>query len=125
MKDLMPINMSSSTLSEMKGDLTRALQKCLGEMEKAGSDTGKVTLSVMITKDKIPVTTEKDYRDADVPRIKWKAESNVPMKTAYEGEFGGEWELTKGDEGYALKSINGQTSMFDVEEDEEPEEDEE
>ena len=124
MKDIMPINMASSTFSEMKGDLTQAINKCLKEMEKADSDSGKVTLSINITKDKMPVTTEKDYRDAVVPRFKWKAESNVPLKTAYEGELGGEYELTKEDDGFALKSINGQTSMFD-EDEEDVEEDEE
>ena len=122
---VLPINMSSSVLSEMKGDLTIALQKCLQEMDKVDSDTGKVTLSITITKDKVPVTTEKDYRDATVPRFKWKAESNVPMKTAYEGEFGGEYELTKEGESFVLKPINGQTSMFDVEEDEDEEEEDE
>ena len=124
MKDIMPINMSSSTFAEMKGDLTQAINKCLKEMEKADSDSGKVTLSINITKDKMPVTTEKDYRDAVVPRFKWKAESNVPLKTASEGELGGEYELTKEDDGFALKSINGQTSMFD-EDEEDVEEDEE
>ena len=123
MKDIMPINMASSTFSEMKGDLTQAINKCLREMEKAESDTGKVSLTISIVKDKMPVTTEKDYRDAVVPRFKWKAESNVPLKTAFEGELGGEYELTKEEDGFALKSINGQTSMFD--EDEDTEEDEE
>ena len=124
MKDFMPINLASGTLSEMKGDLTQALQDCLKKMDEAGSDVGKVTLSISITKDKIPVTTEKDYRDANVPKFKWKAESNVPLKEAFDGEFGGEWELTKDGDSYGLKSINGQTSMFD-EEDEDPEDDEE
>ena len=114
---VLPINMSSSVLSEMKGDLTIALQKCLQEMDKVDSDTGKVTLSITITKDKVPVTTEKDYRDATVPKFKWKAESNVPMKTAYEGEFGGDWELVSEDGSYNLKPISGQTSMFDMDED--------
>ena len=122
MKDVLPINMASSTFSEMKGDLTKALNKCLTEMEKADSDVGRVTLAISIVKDKMPVTTEKDYRDAVVPRFKWKAESNVPMKTAYEGELGGEYELTDGEDGFALKSINGQTSMFDEDEDEVDEE---
>jgi len=122
---VLPINMSSSVLSEMKGDLTIALQKCLQEMDKVDSDTGKVTLSITITKDKVPVTTEKDYRDATVPKFKWKAESNVPMKTAYDGEFGGEYELTKEGETYALKPISGQTSMFDVDEDEDEDEEDE
>jgi len=122
MKDFMPINLASGTLSEMKGDLTQALQDCLKKMDEAGSDVGKVTLSISITKDKIPVTTEKDYRDATVPKFKWKAESNVPMKNAFEGEFGGEYELTSEDGSYGLKSINGQTSMFDDEEDEEDDE---
>ena len=125
MKDFMPINLASGTLSSMKGDLTQALQDCLKKMDEVQSDTGKVTLSISITKDKIPVTTEKDYRDATVPKLKWKAESNVPMKNAFEGEFGGEYELTTEDGSYGLKSINGQTSMFDVEEEEDEEDDEE
>ena len=121
MKDFMPINMSSGTLSAMKGDLTQALQDCLEKMDKANSDTGKVTLSITISKDKMPVTTEKDYRDAIVPQIKWKAESNVPLKEAFEGEFGGDYELTREDGSYGLKSINGQTSMFDEDEEDEDE----
>jgi len=121
----MPINLASGTLSAMKGDLTQALQDCLKKMDEAKSDTGKVTLSITISKDKIPVTTEKDYRDATVPRFKWKAESNVPLKEAFDGEFGGDYELTKDEGTYGLKSINGQTSMFDVEEDDEDLEDEE
>jgi len=125
MKDFMPINLASGTLSAMKGDLTQALQDCLKKMDEAKSDTGKVTLSITINKDKIPVTTEKDYRDATVPRFKWKAESNVPLKEAFDGEFGGDYELTKDEGTYGLKSINGQTSMFDVEEDDEDLEDEE
>ena len=126
MKDIMPINMSSSTFSSMKGDLTQAINKCFKEMEKADSDVGKVTLSIQIVKDKMPVTTEKDYRDAVVPKFKWKAESNVPMKTAYEGEFGGDWELVSEDGSYNLKPISGQTSMFDMDEDDlEDDEDEE
>ena len=123
MKDFMPINLASGTLSEMKGDLTQALQDCLKKMEDAKSDTGKVTLSITIKKDKMPISGEKDYREAEVPTFKWKAESNVPMKEAFEGEFGGEYELTSEDGSYGLKSIGGQTSMFDTEEDEEDDED--
>ena len=123
--DLMGINMSSSTFSEMKGDLTLALQDCMKKMDEAGSDTGKVTLSITIVKDKIPVTTEKDYRDATVPKFKWKAESNVPMKTAFEGEFGGEYELTNEEGTYGLKSINGQVTMFDADDDDDEEDEDE
>lgn len=123
MKDFMPINLASSTMSEMKADLTKALQDCLKKMDDAGSDVGKVSLSISITKDTMPVSTEKDYRDAIIPTFKWKAESNVPMKTAFDGEIGGQYELTREDGSYGLKSINGQTSMFD--DDEELEDDEE
>lgn len=124
MKDFMPINLASGTMSEMKGDLTKALQNCLKKVDDVGSDVGKVTLSISITKDKLPVTTEKDYREATVPKFKWKAESAVPMKSAFDGEFGGEYELTTEDGSYGLKSINGQVSMFD-EDDNELEDDEE
>ena len=125
MKDFMPINLASGTLSAMKGDLTQAIQDCLQKMDDARSDTGKVTLGITIVKDKIPVTTERDYRDAVVPKLKWKAESNVPMKNAFEGEFGGEYELTKDDGTYGLKCIGGQTNLFDEDEDEDFLDDEE
>lgn len=124
MKDFMPINLASGTLSEMKGDLTQALQDCLRKMAEAKSDTGKVTLSITIKKDKMPIQSEKDYREADVPTFKWKAESNVPLKDAFDGEFGGEYELTEEDGSFGLKSLGGQTSMFDVE-DADEEDDEE
>lgn len=124
MKDFMPINLASGTLSAMKGDLTQAIQDCLKKMDDVDSDVGKVSLTISIVKDKLPVTTEKDYRDATVPKFKWKAESNVPMKQAFDGEFGGEYELTKEDGSYGLKSINGQTSMFDEEDDDEEDDEE-
>ena len=126
MIDFIPINMASGTLSKMKGHLTEAIQDCLKKMDEAQSDTGKVTLTITITKDKIPVTTEKDYRDATVPKFKWKAESNVPLKEAFDGEFGGDYELAREAGQYGLKSISGQTAMFDDEdEDDLDEEDEE
>ena len=124
MKDFMPINLASGTLSEMKGDLTQALQDCLRKMNEAKSDTGKVTLSITIKKDKMPIKSEKDYREADVPTFKWKAESNVPLKEAFDGEFGGEYELTEEDGSYGLKSLGGQTSMFDVDDGDEEDGDE-
>ena len=124
MKDFMPINLASGTLSEMKGDLTQALQDCLRKMNEAKSDTGKVTLSITIKKDKMPIKSEKDYREADVPTFKWKAESNVPLKEAFDGEFGGEYELTEEDGSYGLKSLGGQTSMFDVDDGDEEDDDE-
>ena len=119
MNNLMPINMNSTTLSDMKGDLTLALQDCLRKMHDTGSDAGKVTLTIQIRKELIPVTHEKEYRDATVPRFKWKAESFVPLKVALYGEFGGEWELASEDGNYGLKSLNGQTAIFDDEGEEE------
>jgi len=121
MKNVMPINMSSSTLSEMKGDLTKAIQDCLKKMEEVGSDTGKVSMVMVITMEEVPVTSEKEYRKARVPKVKWKVESNVPLKEAFEGEMGGGYELTKDGSVYALKSIGGQTSMFDDDDEDEEE----
>lgn len=125
--NLIPISMGISIFNGVKGDLTQAIQKCLTEMEKAGSDTGKVTLGISIVLDKVPVTTEQDYREADVPKFKWKAESNVPLKTAFDGEFGGDYELAKDGSKYCLKQLGGQMSVFDMddENDEEETDDEE
>lgn len=124
MKDFMPINMSSGNMSEMKAGWTKTIQEAIDKAREVGSETVTVTLKTVINLDKMPITTEKDYREATVPKFKWKAESNVSIKTAHEGEFGGEYELTKEDGTYGLRSINGQVSMFDAEEEDEEDLDE-
>ena len=121
MKDFMPINLSSGTMSEMKGDWTKTIQEAIDKAREVGSETATVTLKTVITLDKMPITTEKDYRDATVPKFKWKAGYSVPVTNSRDGEFGGDYELTKEDGTYGLRSINGQTSMFDMEEDEDEE----
>lgn len=124
MIDFMPI--TPDTIKGMKVDLKDAMQDCLKKMDEARSDKGKVMFSIEFFNDKVPITTEKDYRDATVTKIRWKGVSNVPLKEVFEGEFGGDYELTQDTGRYGLKSISGQTSMFDDEdEDDLDEEDEE
>jgi len=119
MKDFMPINLASGTLSEMKGDWTKTMQEAIAKAKEVGSESATVTLKTVITLDKMPITTEKDYREATVPKLKWKAGYTVPVTNSRDGEFGGEYELTNDEGMYGLRSINGQVSMFDTEEDEE------
>lgn len=125
MKDFMPINMSSATFSEIKKNWTDTVQEALEKAQSTGSDTITITQKTVIKLDKMPVTTEKDYREAIVPTFKNNTKYAVSLTGGHESEFGGEYELTKDDGTYGLKCINGQTSMFDVEEDDEDLENEE
>ena len=126
MKDIMPLNMSSSTFSDMKRDLTKIINEAIDKARELNVQKGSVTLKVEFTLDKMPVTTEKEYREAIVPTFKHKVGYAVKVENSMEGEFGGEYELTKDeDSSYGLKTLNGQTSMFDDDDDEDDMDDEE
>ncbi len=122
---VLPITMSSSTFSDLKRDMTIMLQSALAKMEEVGSDTGKVSVAISITIDKTPVTGEREYRSAKVPKFKHKVAFSVPVKNDMAGEFGGEYELVQEGGQASLRPINGQTSMFEAAEDDEEEEKEE
>ena len=121
---IMAISLSSSTFSEMKRDWNRIMQEAVAKAKELGVSKGSVTMKVEFVLDKVPVTTEKDYRDADVPKFKWKIGYQVKSENSADGEFGGGYELTEDSGSYALRPLDGQTSMFD-EDDDEPEDDEE
>ncbi len=119
----LPITMSSSIFSELRRNMTTVIQDTLLKMEEVGSNTGKISVSIGITCDEMPVTGEKDYRTAKVPKFKFKVGYKVPIEDGVDGEFGGEYELVKEDGDISLKLLDNQTSMFD--DDDEDEEDEE
>ena len=125
MKDTMLISLSDSTFSDMKRDWTNIMQEAIAKAKELGVSKGSVTMKTDFVLNKMPVTTEKDYREADVPVFKWKVSLAVKVENSRDGELGGEYELTKQDGTYGLKTLNGQTSMFDMEEDDEDLEDEE
>ena len=120
-EQIMPISLASSTFSDMKGDWTKTMQEALAKAKELGVSKGSVTLKTEFVLDKVPVTTEKDYRDADVPKFKWKVGYTVKLENSRDGEIGGEYELNEEDGSYGLRPLDGQTSMFD--DDEEDEED--
>ena len=123
-EQIIPISLASSTFSEMKGDWTKKMQEALAKAKELGVSKGSVTLKTEFTLDKVPVTTEKDYRDAEVPKFKWKVGYTVKLENSQDGEFGGEYELTDNDGSYGLRPLDGQTSMFDEDDEDEDEEDE-
>lgn len=123
MKDqIMPISLGSSTFADMKRDWTQTMQEALAKAKELGVEKGSVTLKTEFTLDKMPVTTEKDYRDAEVPRFKWKVGYAVKLENSRDGEFGGEYELNEEEGSFGLRPLDGQTSMFDMDEDEEDDE---
>ena len=71
---------------------------------------------------------KRDYDGDSLIYLKTKSAKftfDEPVPWTLDGEFGGEYELTKEGETYALKPISGQTSMFDVDEDEDEDEEDE
>jgi len=123
-EQIMPISLASSTFSDMKGDWTKTMQEALAKAKELGVSKGSVTLKTEFVLDKVPVTTEKDYRDADVPKFKWKVGYTVKLENSRDGEIGGEYELNEEDGSYGLRPLDGQTSMFDDDDDDEEDMDE-
>lgn len=122
-ESIMPISLGSSTFADMKRDWTNTIQEALAKAKELGVSKGSVTLKTEFSLDKMPVNSEKDYREADVPRFKWKVGYTVKLENSQDGEFGGEYELTQEEGSYGLRPLDGQTSMFDEEEDEDEMED--
>jgi hypothetical protein len=123
-ESIMPISLGSSTFADMKRDWTNTIQEALAKAKELGVSKGSVTLKTEFNLDKMPVNSEKDYREADVPRFKWKVGYTVKLENSQDGEFGGEYELTQEEGSYGLRPLDGQTSMFDEDEDEMEDEDE-
>lgn len=122
-EQIMPISLGSTTFSDMKRDWTTTMQEALAKAKELGVSKGSVTLKTEFVLDKMPVNSEKDYREAEVPKFKWKVGYVVKLENSNDGEFGGEYEMTEQDGSYGLRPLDGQTSMFD--EDDEVEDDEE
>ena len=106
-ESIMPISLGSSTFSDLKRDWTNTMQEALAKAKELGVSKGSVTLKTEFNLDKMPVNGEKDYREADVPRFKWKVGYTVKL----ENSFG-------------LRPLDGQTSMFDEDEEEMEDDDE-
>ena len=123
-ESIMPISLGSSTFSDLKRDWTNTMQEALAKAKELGVSKGSVTLKTEFNLDKMPVNGEKDYREADVPRFKWKVGYTVKLENSQDGEFGGEYDLTQEEGSYGLRPLDGQTSMFDEDEDEMEDEDE-
>ena len=123
-ESIMPISLGSSTFSDLKRDWTNTMQEALAKAKELGVSKGSVTLKTEFNLDKMPVNDEKDYREADVPRFKWKVGYTVKLENRQDGEFGGEYELTTDDGSFGLRPLDGQTSMFDEDEEEMEDEDE-
>lgn len=119
---IMPISLGSSTFSDMKRDWTNIMQEAIAKAKELGVTKGSVTLKTDFTLDKMPVTTEKDYRDAEVPIFKWKIGYKVTMENSRDGEFGGEYELKEQEGSFGLHPLDGQITMFDVDDEEDEDE---
>lgn len=123
-ESIMPISLASSTFSDMKRDWTNTMQEAIAKAKELGVSKGSISLKTEFVLDKMPVNSEKDYREADVPRFKWKVGYTVKLENSQDGEFGGEYELTQEEGSYGLRPLDGQTSMFDEDEDEMEDDDE-
>ena len=111
------ITMESETFSKIRESL---LQRLFQKMEQNHSDEGAITLKVnlSISKDFIP-DGNGSSREVHKPILKYKIDTQVPVKDGFDGKNDTGMELVYDDElkRYVLRYVSegGQQSIFDPE----------
>lgn len=114
------ITMESETFSKIRESFNLLLQRLFQKMEQNHSDEGAITLKVnlSISTDFIP-DGNGSSREVHKPVLKYKIDTQVPVKDGFDGKNDTGMELVYDDElkRYVLKYVSegGQQSIFDPE----------
>lgn len=114
------ITMESETFSKIRESFNLLLQRLFQKMEQNHSDEGAITLKVnlSISKDFIP-DGNGSSREVHKPVLKYKIDTQVPVKDGFDGKNDTGMELVYDDElkRYVLRYVSegGQQSIFDPE----------
>lgn len=114
------ITMESETFSKIRESFNLLLQRLFQKMEQNHSDEGAITLKVnlSISKDFIP-DGNGSSREVHKPILKYKIDTQVPVKDVFDGKNDTGMELVYDDElkRYVLRYVSegGQQSIFDPE----------
>lgn len=112
------ITMESETFSKIRESFNLLLQRLFQKMEQNHSDEGAITLKInlSISTDFIP-DGNGSSREVHKPVLKYKIDTQVPVKDGFDGKNDTGMELVYDDElkRYVLKYVSegGQQSIFD------------
>ena len=126
MSKKLPLTLESDTLNAFKSDFNQMLRRLLFMMEQQEAEEGTLTAKMTVTLDQ---DQTRDYqangydgkRDITKPTFKHKVGIALQFKDEKSGSLGGNYEMVwdKDLNAYVMVEIdNGQTSIFDEEEQE-------
>lgn len=114
------ITMESETFSKIRESFNLLLQRLFEKMEQNDSDEGSIALKVNLSIDTDFITDENgESRKVHKPVLKYKIDTQVPVKDSSDGKNKTGMELVYDDElrRYVLRYVSegGQQSIFDPE----------
>lgn len=110
------INLDNDTFSELKTDMTHAINALISNMEAADSEEGAVTVKLSVQLD---TAADRNGEIQKIPKFTHKVGYAVKVEGKFDGCVAGVYSLQRDSIGrYALRPIDEQISVFD-----EPEED--
>ena len=115
------LTLNSETFAALKADFDLVLKKTLSNMQKKGSDSAEVEVSLKIALSKaedsdIKINDLDGMREVLIPRFDHKVASVLQIKDEASGTLGGNFELVFDDErkDYVMREIvSPQTSLED------------
>ena len=115
MSTIKSINMSSETMASLKADMDDMITKTLDSMQVAHCGEATISVKLKISLEKVPVTNEKEYRDALRPKFDHTVTTSVQIKDQKKGTTSGDYEMYRDpDSGkWCMKDIKSQISMFE------------
>ena len=112
MSKIKPINLDSDTFSQLKTDMTQALNRLLRTMQSGvGADSASLTVKLNV---ELKDETTDDGSAVTVPVFEHTVTSNVQVKNKVDGKLNGYYSLVDDGRGnYSLKPLNDQIDMFE------------
>lgn len=115
MSTIKSINMSSETLASLKADMDDMIAKTLDSMHVAHCGEATISVKLKISLEKVPVTNEKEYREALRPKFDHTVTTSVQIKDQKKGTTSGDYEMYHDPSTgkWCMKDIKSQISMFE------------
>lgn len=117
----MTLSLKSDTFSALKEDFDSILARTIGNMEMKGAEDATVTLKLGITLEKYNISSSNGMKEIIKPSFKHDISSVMQVKDKKSGALTGDYELIwdQDEQRYVMTRIdNGQTSIFNDEDDE-------
>lgn len=114
-----PLSLSGDTFEGLKGDFDQILHNTLTNMESKNADTAELSIKLKISTKKESDARTGKPRTLTIPSFEHSVQSVLQIKNKKGGSMGGNYELVLDENTgeFVMKFISdGQTSLFDQEE---------